>query len=164
MPQVTCEQLDKRPAGSINNPDAEAVACEVGMKYLLDVSKVKGTDVDKASPQIEQNTNRRVVSLDFSSDGLDKWTTLTKESFNNEGQKCDATAVGDSSHCRVAVVLDNKIISSPEIQGVLGDDSVITGDFDPKSAGDLANNLNYGSLSMTFVQQEAQSITPTLGA
>ncbi|WP_155370591.1 protein translocase subunit SecD [Catellatospora vulcania] len=163
VPQVTCEQLDDRPPGSINNPDAEAVACENGMKYLLDKSEVKGTDVDKASPQIEQNTNRRVVSLDFSSDGLDKWTKLTKESFNNEGQKCDTTALGPQSHCRVAVVLDNKIISSPEIQGVLGDDSVISGDFDAKSANDLANNLNYGSLSMTFVQQEAQSITPTLG-
>lgn len=163
VPQVTCEQLDKRPAGSINNPDAEAVACELGSKYLLDVAKVKGTDVDKASPQIEQNTNRRVVSLDFSSDGLDKWTALTKESFNNDGQKCDQTAIGPQNHCRVAVVLDNKIISSPEIQGVLGDDSVISGDFDAKSAADLANNLNYGSLSMTFQQQEAQSITPTLG-
>ncbi|WP_196279976.1 protein translocase subunit SecD [Catellatospora paridis] len=163
VPQVSCEQLDKRPPGSINNPDAEAVACENGMKYLLDVSKVKGTDVDKASPQIEQNTNRRVVSLDFSSAGLDKWTSLTKESFNNEGQKCDQSALGADSHCRVAVVLDNKVISSPEIQGVLGDDSVITGDFDQKSATDLANNLNYGSLSMTFLQQEAQSITPTLG-
>lgn len=163
VPQVSCEQLDKRPAGSINNPDAEAVACELGSKYLLDVSKVKGTDVDKASPQIEQNTNRRVVSLDFSSDGLDKWTALTKESFNNDGQKCDQTAIGPQNHCRVAVVLDNKIISSPEIQGVLGDDSVISGDFDAKSAADLANNLNYGSLSMTFIQQEQQSITPTLG-
>ncbi|GAA1414002.1 protein translocase subunit SecD [Catellatospora coxensis] len=163
VPQVTCEQLDKRPPGSINNPDAEAVACENGAKYLLDVSKVKGTDVDKASPQIEQNTNRRVVSLDFSSDGLDKWTQLTKESFNNEGQKCDQSAIGPENHCLVAVVLDNKIISAPEIQGVLGDDSVISGDFDQKSATDLANNLNYGSLSMTFEQQEAQSITPTLG-
>ncbi len=163
VPQVTCEQLDKRPPGSINNPDAEAVACELGAKYLLDVSKVKGTDVDKASPQVEQNTNRRVVSLDFSSEGLDKWTSLTKESFNNEGQKCDQTAVGPQSHCRVAVVLDNKIISSPEIQGVLGDDSVISGDFDQKSATELSNNLNYGSLSMTFLPQEAQTITPTLG-
>ncbi|GIG17429.1 hypothetical protein Cme02nite_57610 [Catellatospora methionotrophica] len=163
VPQVTCEQLDKRPPGSINKADQEAVACENGMKYLLDVSKVAGTDVDKASPQIEQNTNRRVVSLDFSSDGLDKWTALTKESFNNEGQKCDQTAVGPQSHCRVAVVLDNTVISSPEIQGVLGDDSVISGDFDAKSAADLANNLNYGSLSMTFMQQEQTTITPTLG-
>lgn len=165
VPQVTClEQLDKRPPGSINQADKQAVACENGTKYFLDISKVAGTDIDKASPQIEQNTNRRVVSMDFSSDGLDKWTALTKEAFKNEGDpKCDAAAVDEQGRCAVAVVLDNKIISAPFIQGVLGDDSVITGNFDAKTAADLANNLNYGSLSMTFEQQEAQTITPTLG-
>lgn len=163
VPQITCDQLDKRPPGSINQADKQAVACETGAKFLLDVAKVAGTDVDKASPQIEQNTNRRVVSLDFSSEGLDKWTALTREAFKNEGDtKCSAEVV-EENKCRVAVVLDNKIISSPVIQGVLGDDSVIQGDFTAATAGDLANNLNYGSLSMTFVPQEAQTITPTLG-
>ncbi|BCJ74112.1 hypothetical protein CS0771_36560 [Catellatospora sp. IY07-71] len=163
VPQITCDQLDKRPPGSINNPDVQAVACEPGAKYLLDVAKVKGTDIDKASPQIEQNTNRRVVSMDFSSEGLDKWTALTREAFRNEGDvKCGEETL-DEGKCRVAVVLDNKIISAPVIQGVLGDDSVITGDFTAATAADLANNLNYGSLSMTFVPQEAQTITPTLG-
>ncbi len=163
VPQITCDQLDDRPPGSINNPDVQAVACEPGAKYLLDVAKVKGTDIDKASPQIEQNTNRRVVSMDFSSEGLDKWTALTREAFRNEGDvKCGEETL-DEGKCRVAVVLDNKIISAPVIQGVLGDDSVITGDFTAATAADLANNLNYGSLSMTFVPQEAQTITPTLG-
>ncbi|GIF83921.1 protein translocase subunit SecD [Catellatospora bangladeshensis] len=163
VPQITCDQLDDRPPGSINNPDVQAVACEPGAKYLLDVAKVKGTDIDKASPQIEQNTNRRVVSMDFSSEGLDKWTALTREAFRNEGDvKCGEETL-DEGKCRVAVVLDNKIISAPVIQGVLGDDSVITGDFDAASAKKLSDDLNYGSLSMTFTSQEAQTITPTLG-
>ncbi|MCZ7438407.1 protein translocase subunit SecD [Micromonospora sp. WMMC241] len=162
VPTITCAQLDKRPAASIKDPKQKAVACEAGAKNLLDVAKVEGTDVKNASAQLDQ-TSSWVVSLNFTGKGQEKWTALTRESFNNEGQACDQTALGQDGKCRVAVVLDNEIVSSPEIQGVLTGDSQITGSFDNRSANALASQLRYGALPVTFVPQEQQNVTATLG-
>jgi preprotein translocase subunit SecD len=165
VPQVTCEKLDKRPAGSIQDPKQRAVACEAGAKYLMDVAKVLGTDVEDASPQLDQN-GQRVVTLDFSSEGGDKWTALTREAYNNSGaeeQKCAQETLGDEQRCRVAVVLDNTIVSSPQILGVLSGGSQISGDFSAKEAETLASQLRYGALPLTFQAQEAQTVSATLG-
>ncbi|MEU1809084.1 protein translocase subunit SecD [Micromonospora sp. WMMD1076] len=162
VPTITCAQLDKRPAASIKDEKQKAVACESGAKYLLDVAKVLGTDVKNASAQLDQ-TSSWVVSLNFTGGGQEKWTALTREAFTNEGQACDQTALGQDGKCRVAVVLDNKIVSSPEIQGVLTGDSQITGNFDNKTANALASQLRYGALPVTFEPQEQQNVTATLG-
>lgn len=164
IPSITCEKLDKRPPGAIKDPKQKVVACEDGqLKYLLDVAKVLGTDVDDASGVMDGQTSQWVVSLDFTGDGQKNWTNLTREAFNNEGQACDSTALGQDQKCRVAVVLDNTVISSPEIQGVLTGDSQITGDFNNRTANELASQLRYGALPLTFTPQEAQNITATLG-
>lgn len=162
VPTITCAQLDDRPAASIKDENQQAVACESGAKYLLDKAKVLGTDVKNASAQLDQ-TSSWVVSLNFTGKGQEKWTALTREAFNNEGQACDQTALGPDGKCKVAVVLDNEIVSSPEIQGVLTGDSQITGSFDNKSANALASQLRYGALPVTFEPQEQQNVTATLG-
>lgn len=162
VPTITCAQLDSRPAASIKDEKQKAVACESGAKYLLDVAKVLGTDVKNASAQLDQ-TSSWVVSLNFTGSGQEKWTALTREAFTNEGQACDQTALGQDGKCRVAVVLDNEIVSSPEIQGVLTGDSQITGSFDNKAANALASQLRYGALPVTFEPQEQQNVTATLG-
>ncbi|WP_431912445.1 protein translocase subunit SecD [Micromonospora carbonacea] len=164
VPTITCAQLDQRPPASIKDEKQKAVACEDGVqKYLLDVAKVLGTDVGDANAVLDQ-TSSWVVSLDFKGGGQEKWTNLTREAFNNEGQACDQTALGQDGKCRVAVVLDNKVVSSPEIQGVLTGDSQITGSFDNKTANALAGQLRYGALPVTFEAQEQQNVTATLGA
>ncbi|MFG1660248.1 protein translocase subunit SecD [Micromonospora chersina] len=162
VPTITCQQLDNRPAASIKDENQQAVACESGAKYLLDKAKVLGTDVDDANAVLDQ-TSSWVVSLNFTGKGQEKWTALTREAFNNEGQACDQTALGQDGKCRVAVVLDNEIVSSPEIQGVLTGDSQITGSFDNKTANALASQLRYGALPVTFEPQEQQNVTATLG-
>ncbi|TQJ21771.1 preprotein translocase subunit SecD [Micromonospora sp. A202] len=164
VPTIGCAQLDARPPASISDEKQQVVSCEDGAsKYLLDQAKVLGTDVSDADAVLDQ-TNAWVVSLDFTGNGQGKWTALTREAFNNEGQACDATALGQDGKCRVAVVLDNEIVSSPEIQGVLTGNSQITGNFNQKDASTLAGQLRYGALPVTFEQQEAQNVTATLGA
>ncbi|MFI6270948.1 protein translocase subunit SecD [Micromonospora zamorensis] len=164
VPTIGCAQLDARPPASISDEKPQVVSCEDGAsKYLLDQAKVLGTDVSDADAVLDQ-TNAWVVSLDFTGNGQGKWTALTREAFNNEGQACDATALGQDGKCRVAVVLDNEIVSSPEIQGVLTGNSQITGNFNQKDASTLAGQLRYGALPVTFEQQEAQNVTATLGA
>lgn len=164
VPTIGCAQLDKRPPASISDPKQQVVSCEGGAsKYLLDQAKVLGTDVDDANAVLDQ-TNAWVVSLDFTGKGQGKWTALTREAFTNEGQACDASALGQDGKCRVAVVLDNEIVSSPEIQGVLTGNSQITGNFNQKDASALASQLRYGALPVTFEPQESQNVTATLGA
>ncbi|MFG2062916.1 protein translocase subunit SecD [Micromonospora sp. NPDC048871] len=164
VPTIGCLQLDDRPPASISAPDQQVVACEGGYaKNLLDQAKVLGTDVDSAAA-VRDQTSQWVVSLDFTRDGQEKWTALTREAFNNEGQACDPSALGDEGRCRVAVVLDNAIISSPQIQGVLTGNSQITGNFSNAEASELAGYLNYGALPVTFEAQEQQNVTATLGA
>lgn len=163
VPTITCDQLDDRPPASISDPNQQAVACEGGIKYLLDVAKVLGTDVKDANAVLSQ-TNQWVVSLDFTSAGQEKWTALTREAFNNEGGACEASALGTDGRCRVAVVLDNTIISSPQIQAVLTTDSQIEGNFTPATANELASQLRYGALPVTFEQQEEQTVSATLGS
>jgi preprotein translocase subunit SecD len=163
VPSIGCTQLNSRPPGSIQDPAKQAVSCEVTQKLFLDVAKVLGTDVSDASGVLDQQGGDWVVSLDFTGDGQKKWTALTREAFENTGGTCDASALGDQGKCRVAVVLDNEVISSPEIQGVLTGDSQITGSFNSKTANELAGKLRYGALPLTFTQQEVQNVSATLG-
>jgi preprotein translocase subunit SecD len=163
VPTIGCAQLNSRPPGSIQDPAKQAVSCEGPQKLFLDVAKVLGTDVSDASGVLDQQGGDWVVSLDFTGEGQKKWTALTREAFENTGGTCDASALGDQGKCRVAVVLDNEVISSPEIQGVLTGDSQITGSFSSKTANELAGKLRYGALPLTFTQQEVQNVSATLG-
>jgi preprotein translocase subunit SecD len=161
VPAVTCPALDKRPVGTIKNESAEVVACDQGAKLYLDKAKLLGTDIASATPQLDP-TNGWVVSLDFTSAGEGKWTDLTREAFTNAGGACEESALVNH-HCLVAVVLDTRVVSAPEIQGVLSGQSQIQGSFDAKSARDLANQIKYGALPLSFTIPDKGSISPTLG-
>lgn len=183
VPSITCEQLDNRPAGSIQDPDGLAVACESGYKYLLDAAKVLGTDVATANAVIDGQTSRWVVSLEFTGEGQNKWQGLTREAVNNaQGTmfdptalgddnrytgtspiQCDAAVLGDRGNCLVAVVLDNQVVSAPQILEVMTSRSQITGNFTAADAQLLASQLKYGALPLTFEKQEEQTVSATLG-
>jgi preprotein translocase subunit SecD len=164
VPQVTCGKLNGRTPGSIVAKDKQVVACDDQgtEKFMLDISKVAGTDVAKADAGIESATSPRwVVNLSFTGDGQKRWTALTKEAYDNAGSAC--IKLGPDSHCQVAVVLDNEVVSAPEVQEVQPGGSTISGSFTKTSAQLLASQLRYGALPLTFNQGEANSITATLG-
>jgi preprotein translocase subunit SecD len=169
VPEITCDTLNKRPAGSIVKPDQPAVACSKtgGTKYMLDVAKVLGTDVSSAAANLDTTngaaTGAWKVDLSFTGDGQKRWTDLTKETFNNVGNACTLDSNGGQQHCLVAVVLDNLVVSAPEVQAVQPGDSQITGSFSRDDATLLANELKYGALPLTFTPGEAQTISATLG-
>ncbi|WP_412740814.1 protein translocase subunit SecD [Krasilnikovia sp. MM14-A1259] len=168
VPTISCKQLQDRPNGAIDDEHAKATACDKsGRKMYMDVAKVIGTDIASASPQYDQQQGQWVVSLDFKTDGQKKWADLTREAYNktaNDGCENAAGALGgDGQHCHVAVVLDKTVISAPEIQGVLTGQSQITGNFDAKSARQLADQIQYGALPVTFTAGQAMTVSPTLG-
>lgn len=168
VPTISCDQLDARPNGSIDDINSEVVACyQAGAKVKLDKAEVVGDDISEASPQLDQTQNQWVVSLDFTSTGQTKWTELTRKAFNATASDPCFVAVqslyGTADHCAVAVVLDKTILSAPQIQGVLSGQSQITGDFTAASAKELADQLNFGAIPVTFESGPAQTVSATLG-
>ena len=64
----------------------------------------------------------------------------------------------------LAIVLDNKIISSPVIrEPILSGDGVISGSFTPESAAELALLLRAGALPIPLKIVEERAVGPTLG-
>ncbi|WP_229072494.1 protein translocase subunit SecD [Actinoplanes sp. DH11] len=167
VPTIGCEQLNARPNGSIDDIGSEVVACYQGAKVKLDKAEVVGDDIKEASPQLDQTQNQWVVSLDFTGAGQTKWTELTRKAFNATSSEPCFVAVqslyGTADHCAVAVVLDKTILSAPQIQGVLTGQSQITGDFTAVTAKELADQLNFGAIPVTFESGPAQTVSATLG-
>ncbi|MBN2257784.1 MAG: protein translocase subunit SecD [Anaerolineaceae bacterium] len=65
----------------------------------------------------------------------------------------------------LGIVLDNKVISTPQIQSAITEGSgVIQGSFTLDSANALAIQLRYGSLPVPFVVAESRVVGPTLGS
>jgi preprotein translocase subunit SecD len=168
VPTISCGQLNARPPGALDPPGQQVVTCDgTGAKMFMDVAKVVGTDISTASPQLDQQQGQWVVSLNFTGEGQKKWTALTREAFTPPANSPCLTAASSLSsgatHCLVAVVLDKEVISAPEIQGVLSGQSQITGSFTASSAKELADQIKYGALPVTFIPATTQSVSATLG-
>jgi len=89
-----------------------------------------------------------VVTITFDNVGKEKFQELTKNNLNK----------------KIAIVLDNKIVSAPTVQSEISDGSaVITGSKDIKEAQDLAKRLNEGMLPVPTKLIAQQNIGATLG-
>lgn len=85
--------------------------------------------------------------------------------FDKEGTKLFAQATQDNLHKPIAIVIDNEIISAPNVSSVINNgNAVITGSFTAKEAQDLAVLLRSGALPVSFEVMEKRSVGPTLGA
>ena len=65
---------------------------------------------------------------------------------------------------QVGITLDGEVISAPTINSAITGGTEISGSFDQRSATELANQLKYGALPLSFTQATAQSISTELGA
>jgi preprotein translocase subunit SecD len=145
---LTCEA--ENVTGEVSRPEDHVATCseDGSLKYLLGPTIIEGTEIDDATAGTSPDTGEWVVLLDFKSEGRAIWAQYT------------ATNVGKN----VAFTLDGRVISAPTIQGAINGQTTITGQFDQETATDLANQLRYGALPLTFTQATAQSISTELGA
>ncbi|MGE0820153.1 MAG: protein translocase subunit SecD [Candidatus Nanopelagicales bacterium] len=102
------------------------------------------------------------VNLTFTGEGVDGWRDVTAEAA--------CAAPGDPGR-RVAIVLDDQIISSPQVDpsiacgvGIPGGGTEITGGFTAKEAQELAALVRGGSLPLDVEVVEQRTVGPTLGA
>ncbi|MFB4275899.1 MULTISPECIES: protein translocase subunit SecD [unclassified Nonomuraea] len=153
--KLDCADPANRGQGVQDDPNKQYAGCETdgSFKYVLDVAKVVGTDIDTASAGVRQGTTEWIVQLDFKSKGAGEWSKLTTTAYNSPEPRN-----------KVAVVLDGVVITAPNIiSPIPGGRAEITGGFDQASATNLADQLKYGALPLKFNRSSIDTVSSTLG-
>ncbi len=83
--------------------------------------------------------------------------------LNSDGAKIFKEFTGTHINKVLAIVLDKKIVSAPEIQSQIEDRGQISGTFTYEEANSLVIQLRYGSLPIPFKVAESRVVGPTLG-
>ncbi|MFF4412369.1 protein translocase subunit SecD [Streptosporangium sp. NPDC001559] len=136
---------------------------EDGAKLLVGPARLTGDGVSGAEAGTDpQSGGGWFVTLDFRDKGGEEWAKLTGEAACN--------APGDPKR-RVAIVLDDKVLISPQVNegvgcrvGLTGGSTQITGSFGVEEAQDLAALIKGGSLPVPVEIVEQRTVGPTLGA
>jgi SecD/SecF fusion protein len=164
-------QLTFHPVTGVAGPNATTVPSrnddglllpdEAGQNLHLAPAAMTGDAVGDAEAVVDQQTSGWSVSISFRGQGGDQWAQLTAEA---------ACAPTTSPQRRVAIVLDEKVISSPGVAaevecdvGISGGDTVITGDFSQEEAKELALLIRAGALPVPVQIVEQRTVGPTLG-
>ena len=117
----------------------------------LTVSKriiMSGDNLIDAQPRLDNQSNQPIVSFTLDRLGAQKFAKTTS---NNVGK-------------RLAIVLDDKIISAPSIrEPITGGSGVISGNFTFQESTDLALLLRSGALPTPLTIVEERTVGPDLG-
>lgn len=85
--------------------------------------------------------------------------------FTREGAKRFAKVTGENVGKRLAILLDDKIISAPVIKGrIEGGRAVIQGQFTSEEVQRLSRQLSGGALPVPLVLIDNRSVSPSLGS
>ncbi|HJQ77515.1 MAG TPA: protein translocase subunit SecD [Acidimicrobiia bacterium] len=151
------------PQGSVP-PGEEGLVLpgEPGEELVLGPVAVSGEEVETAIPFFDsQGSAQWVVSLQFRSEGAEQWAELTGEA---------ACAPPGDPVRRIAIVLDDEVISSPGVAGnvscgigITGGGTIITGGFTEDEATELAALIQAGALPVPVEVIERGTVGPSLG-
>lgn len=162
-----------------DRPNRYYIACDStgSIVYLLGHIIVHGRNISSASaiaPDFsgQGGTTEWTVALKLGNSGADAWHAWTSKyhTSTNPGlpvqtsttPPCGPTAALPCSDF-VAFTLDGKVLSAPVTQGVLDVNTQISGSFTQTSANDLARELNYGKLPLSFRAEQNEKVSATLG-
>ncbi|MFL2660381.1 MAG: protein translocase subunit SecD [Alphaproteobacteria bacterium] len=141
------EQRGKLPPGTFKALNADPTAYEkqfVVKKRVL----LTGERLQNAAATVDAQTGRYVVAFEFDNKGAKKFAKITT----------------DNTYQRLAILLDNKVISAPQIrEPITGGQGNISGNFSPETANDLAVLLRAGSLPAPIKVLEERTVGPSLG-
>ena len=147
------------PGGDEATPSTQVD--ETGQPLRIASASLTGDDVKGADAITEPQLGRWQVSVDFRGAGQAKWAELTG--------RAACSPPGDPQR-RIAIVLDGKVISSPQVEtdvacdtGIAGGSTVITGDFSETEARELALLIRAGALPVPVVTVEQHTVGATLG-
>lgn len=147
MATLDCNKPD--PLAGNDDPNLPLVTCATDGTgtYVLGPSAIDGQDIKDASASLNQQQGQWEVDLTFKHS--DPWAKLT----------------GDYVNRQIAFALDSQVVSAPVVQQgpQLGGSTQITGHFTGTTAKELANELKYGSLPLSFATSQAETVSATLG-
>jgi preprotein translocase subunit SecD len=116
--------------------------------YIVDqVPAVTGRDLTGAEPSHDER-GRPSISFTLNRDGATRFSRITGANIGKQ----------------LAIVLDNRVVSAPTIQGQISDRGEITGTFTQEQAQDLALVLNSGALPASVTPAMESTVGPSLGA
>ncbi|GAB3701474.1 protein translocase subunit SecD [Corynebacterium nasicanis] len=172
---LRCDAATDPLAGS-DDAALPLVTCEpeTGQVYLLDPAPLLSGITAEDGPRLTGNEidSNRPITGGFNPDsGQMEISFAFKTDGANSGSQTWADLTRDYLQQQVAITLDSRVISAPVIQSAtpFGSATSITGSFTQESAAELANNLRYGALPLSFAGEDgepggtAQSVPASLG-
>ena len=129
-------------------------------RYVLGPTGMTGEGLDEARGVFDGV--RWIVSVDLKGGdiGEDAFRELTQQCF--AGTPSCPGSVGSPG--RIAVDLDNEVISAPAVQSPdLGDSFQISGSFDEETAKELGLKLRFGALPIELEPENQQIVSATIG-
>ena len=144
----------------VDDPAKPLVTCsDDGLeKFILGPVEVRGDEIKDAVAGYRPLSNGQPsttveIALSFNGTGTKNFGNVTKRLVSLEEPRN-----------RFAVTLDSKVLTAPTAQAaILNGQASITGGFTIESARELANQLKFGALPMSFTLQTRENISPTLG-
>lgn len=144
------------PEGAQPAEGQTVVKDEDGNPIIVGPQELDGNGVTSAKSEQEQQSLQWVVNVKFNKEGTPGWQKLVQDA-------CANTAGGQ----RIAIMLDNEVISSPQVQPSLcagaGSTTSITGDFTSQTSKDLAILIEGGALPVPVEVIEQRTVGATLG-
>ncbi|RTE48698.1 protein translocase subunit SecD [Actinobaculum sp. 352] len=154
---LDCTDPSAHVSAESDDPDKAMVACDhdTGAKYILGPAEIEGTELSRAASGFDTEKGSWVVNINFNSSGADTFTEVTTRLISLE-----------SPRDLFAITLDGNIITAARPEGVIsGGNAQISGSgFTSESTTTLANQLNFGSLPLSFEVQSEEQISATLGS
>lgn len=164
------------PLAGTDDPARPLVACDSnsGQPLLLDpVPLLQGVE-DPNGPRLtgsEIDTNRPITGGFNSQTGQMEINFAFKQDGEHNGSSTWAALTAAMLQQQIAITLDSQVISAPQIQSPtpVGSATSITGQFTQEEAENLANNLRYGALPLSFAGENGEpggtalTVPPSLG-
>ena len=144
----------------VDDPAKPLVTCsDDGVeKFILGPVVVGGDQIDSAAAGYRplangQPSSEVEIQLSFKSAGAKAYAEASKRMVPLE-----------SPRNRMAATLDSRVIVAPQFnEAILNGQASITGGFSIEAARELASQLKFGALPMSFSLQTRENISPTLG-
>ena len=139
--------LDFREQGATPSGKEATLAARLFGPFTKETG-LTGRDLKKSQVTFNPNSGKPEVALEFTPEGGKLFAEITKRNVNQ----------------RVAIFLDNQIVSDPRVnEPILDGRAVITGDFTVDEAKKLSIQLNAGALPTPIKIVEERTIGATLG-
>ncbi|WP_243225616.1 protein translocase subunit SecD [Microbacterium sp. CIAB417] len=141
------------------DPDQPLITCDDAgtAKFILGPQELDGTAIDDATSGRDPQTGAWIVQLDLDDDGASVFGEISQRLYQN---KLDGLSPRD----QFAFVLDGKVISAPQMNGVILDGRPsISGSFTQETSQTLADQLKYGALPLSFTVESSDTVSATLG-